>query len=43
MDAVTGAKQILQDAGFSITPLIRREATHHNLSNFIALRTSALD
>jgi FkbM family methyltransferase len=36
--AQTPTKRILHAAGFAIDPLIRREATHHLLENFVARR-----
>ena len=37
----SGPKRILREAGFTIQPLVRREATHHNLDNFVAMRSPA--
>lgn len=38
VDVTTGPKRILHEAGFTLQPLERREATHHNLDNFLARR-----
>ncbi len=37
-DERSGPKRILHEAGFTIQPLERHEATHHNLDNFVARR-----
>lgn len=36
----SSSKQILTARGFRITQLERREPSHHNLENFIAVKTS---
>ena len=40
-DPDSPAKRILREAGFSVEPLGRREATQHNLDNFVARRGRA--